>query len=46
VVDGGAGTGSAFEVAGNATAATKAPVTVAVASVAHNALGRVEFGST
>ncbi len=43
---GGAGSGSAFDVAGNAMVTALALVTVAIANVAHSPLRRVEFGST
>jgi hypothetical protein len=46
VGEGGAGSGSAFEVAGKAMVTAKALVTVAIASVAHTPLRRVGFGST
>jgi hypothetical protein len=42
----GVGSGSAFEVAGNAMVTALAPVTAAIASVAHRPLRRVEVGST
>src|SRR5271166_1620191 len=45
VVPGGAGSGSAFEVAGNAMVTALALVTAAIASVAHNPLRRAELGS-
>lgn len=42
----GAGSGSAFEVAGNAMVTALALVAAAIASVVRSPLRRVEFGST
>jgi hypothetical protein len=46
VVGGGAGSGSALEVAGSAMVTTLAPVTAAIANVAHSPFRRVGVGST